>query len=52
MYVEEGSDRDALTAALSQEGYIPVYLDEKTVRAHSRRTSALLFRDARPRFPV
>lgn len=31
VYVEEGSDRDSLTAALSKEGYIPVYLDEKTV---------------------
>jgi hypothetical protein len=31
VYVEEGPDRDSLTAALSKEGYIPVYLDEKTV---------------------
>ena len=32
VYVEEGPERDALTAALGQEGYIPVYLDEKLVR--------------------
>ncbi len=53
VYVEEGSDRDALTAALSKEGYIPVYLDEKTVHADSRRMSAMLFRsNARLRFPM
>lgn len=31
VYVEEGPDRDALTAALAVENYIPVYLDAKTV---------------------
>ena len=31
VYVEEGPDRDALTAALSKENYIPVYLDANTV---------------------
>lgn len=31
VYVEEGPDRDALTAALAKEHYIPVYIDPKTV---------------------
>ena len=32
VYVEEGPDRDALTKALAQENYLPVYLDPRTVR--------------------
>lgn len=32
VYVEEGPERDALTAALAKECYVPVYLDPKTVR--------------------
>ena len=31
-----GPDRDSLTAALSKEGYIPVYLDEKTVSSRQQ----------------
>lgn len=31
VYVEEGPDRDALTAALARENYLPVYLDPRTV---------------------
>ena len=31
VYVEEGSDRDALTEALARENYLPVYLDPRTV---------------------
>lgn len=33
--VEEGPDRDALTAALAKENYIPVYLDANTVRCQT-----------------
>ena len=29
--MEEGPERDALTAALAKECYVPVYLDPKTV---------------------
>ena len=36
VYVDEGPDRDALTAALSREHYVPVYLDPKTVRSRHR----------------
>ena len=32
VYVEEGPDRDALTAALAKENYLPVYLDPRTVQ--------------------
>ena len=32
MYVEDGSDRAALTDALAAENYIPVYLDANIVR--------------------
>ena len=31
--MEEGPERDALTAALAKECYVPVYLDPKTVRS-------------------
>ncbi|KAL3135793.1 Trehalose-6-P synthase/phosphatase complex synthase subunit [Trebouxia sp. C0010 RCD-2024] len=34
VYVEEGPDRDALTAALARENYLPVYLDPRTVDLH------------------
>ena len=33
VYVEEGPERDALTAALAKECYVPVFLDPKTVCA-------------------
>lgn len=36
VYVDEGPDRDALTAALSREHYVPVYLDPKTARSRRR----------------
>jgi hypothetical protein len=42
VYVEEGPDRDSLTAALSKEGYIPVYLDEKTVSSRQQSFPDLL----------
>ena len=32
VYVPEGPERDALTAALAKECYVPVYLDPKIVR--------------------
>ena len=34
VYVEEGPDRDALTAALAKEYYVPVYLDPKVFDLH------------------
>lgn len=34
VYVEEGPDRDALTAALGREGYLPVYLEDNIVDLH------------------
>lgn len=34
VYVEEGKEREELTAALSVEGYAPVYLDQKTCDLH------------------
>ncbi|KAK9830458.1 hypothetical protein WJX72_011880 [[Myrmecia] bisecta] len=34
VYVDPGPDRDALSAALAKEGYLPVYLDPKTVDLH------------------
>jgi hypothetical protein len=34
VYVEEGPDRNALTAALARECYIPIYLDPKIVDLH------------------
>lgn len=33
VYVPEGPERDALTAALAKECYVPVYLDPKIVRS-------------------
>lgn len=35
VYVPEGPERDALTAALAKECYVPVYLDPKMVRTSS-----------------
>ena len=35
--MEEGPERDALTAALAKECYVPVYLDPKTVRTSPAR---------------
>ncbi len=32
--MDEGPDRDKLTAALAKENYIPVYLDHRTVDLH------------------
>ena len=37
VYVEEGPDRDALTAALAKENYVPVYLDANIVSAAFKR---------------
>ena len=34
MYIEEGAEREELTAALHSEGYSPVYLDQKTCDLH------------------
>lgn len=34
VYVDEGPDRDKLTAALAKENYIPVYLDHRTMDLH------------------
>jgi trehalose 6-phosphate synthase/phosphatase len=34
VYIEEGEERDELTAALEGEGYAPVYLDQKTCDLH------------------
>lgn len=34
VYIEEGSERAELTAALENEGYTPVYLDERTCDLH------------------
>ncbi len=34
VYVDEGPDRDALTAALAKEYYVPVYLDPKVFDLH------------------
>jgi trehalose-6-phosphate synthase len=34
VYIEPSAERDALTVALGREGYIPVYLDQKTVDLH------------------
>ena len=34
VYVDEGPDRDKLTAALARENYIPVYMDHRTVDLH------------------
>jgi trehalose 6-phosphate synthase/phosphatase len=34
VYIEDGPERDELTAALDREGYTPVYLDERTCDLH------------------
>ena len=34
VYIEEGAEREELTAALEGEGYAPVYLDQKTCDLH------------------
>jgi trehalose 6-phosphate synthase/phosphatase len=34
VYIEEGEERDELTAALEGEGYAPVYMDQKTCDLH------------------
>eukprot|EP00887_Chlorella_sp_A99_P006844 scaffold2.g6844.t1 len=34
VYIEAGPERDELTAALHREGYVPVYLDQKTCDLH------------------
>ena len=34
VYISAGSERDALTKAMEEEGYSPVYMDEKTCDLH------------------
>jgi len=34
VYIEDGPERDALTKAMEDEGYAPVYMDEKTCDLH------------------